>query len=61
MIDALFEHGLISEWSIYAVSPLYYESYKVRIESNDIGILNILLILFYLHSKWCVAILIVVS
>jgi len=33
----------------------------IRIESNDIVILNILLILFYLNSKWCVATLIVLS
>jgi len=33
----------------------------IRIQSNDIGILNILLILFYLHSKWFAATLIVPS
>jgi len=30
-------------------------------ESNDIVILNILLILFYPHAKWCVATPIVLS
>jgi len=38
-----------------------YITKVIRIESNNIGILNILLILFYLHSKWCLATLIVLS